>query len=286
MANTAGISPKDPNKYTGLNTYTSNVVTRKRSPTGADYRQPETGKLYPIACQWIVGKNPTTGIEGDIWYLSKIVANVAYWIQIAPESQGPLQEITVQQATAPGVNPVVPTAPGNIDFNGSAVVNHGMPIETRSRAANAMNVEVQYSGSATSTNATLNGLSHFDSSTFSVDANGFVTATGNSWVEVTSTPYQAAYNKAYLMNSGGLITITLPVTAAKFTYIRICGFGAGGYLIAQNANQLIHVGDKVTTTGILGSLASVNQYACIYLLCVVADTTWVALSGWGDFTVV
>lgn len=75
-------SPHGPTKYLGPSTWSPAVVLRYREPTGADYRQPETGKLYPLNTFWILGKDPTNGAEGDVWYLSKIVANVAYWIDI------------------------------------------------------------------------------------------------------------------------------------------------------------------------------------------------------------
>ncbi len=90
MSNHTGLSPQSPNKYLGPDVYISTVVTRNREPTGADYRQPETGKLYPFGSFWLVGKDPTTGVFGEMWYLSKIVANVAYWIRITPQGFVPL----------------------------------------------------------------------------------------------------------------------------------------------------------------------------------------------------
>lgn len=82
MSSYTGLSPKQPNRYVGKNVYLSSIVTRNRRPTSADYRQPETGKLYPTGSFWLVGENPTTGTQGDFFYLSKIVANVAYWVLI------------------------------------------------------------------------------------------------------------------------------------------------------------------------------------------------------------
>lgn len=82
MSSYTGLSPKQPNRYVGKNVYLTSVVTRNREPTGADYRQPETGKLYPTGSFWLVGENPTTGTQGQYFYLSKIVANVAYWVLI------------------------------------------------------------------------------------------------------------------------------------------------------------------------------------------------------------
>ncbi len=111
MASYVGISPKNPTKYLGPGIYTLSIVTRNRAPTGADIKQPSTGAYYPIGSFWVISKNPTTGSEGDLWYLSKIVANVAYWIEfdVDPSPSGMMweqvtgtsQAITVNRAYVP-----------------------------------------------------------------------------------------------------------------------------------------------------------------------------------------
>lgn len=214
----AGLSPNDPNKYLGPNVALSLVVMRNRSPTGADYRMPETGKLYPINTFWIVGKNPTTGIQGDMWYLSKIVANVGYWVQLNAASALSLS-VQVQAATAPGTTPVIPTAGGLLTVNGAAVANHSVPVETRTRALNTFNLEVQYSASAAATDATKSGLSHFNSTQFSVDANGFVSLTGGgggSGINVVQTQ---------VFTSSGTYT---PTAGMVYAQIEVVGSGGGG----------------------------------------------------------
>ncbi len=178
MSSYTGISPKDPNKYLGPSVYLSSIVTRNREPTGADYRQPETGKIYPLGSYWLISRDPVSGTQGDLWYLSKIVANVAFWLQVSSGGSGNLIDIQVDAVTAPGVNPVTPLL-GEIDFSGAAVANHGVPVETRSRALHAMNLEVQYATSAAATDATLNGLSHYNNAQFSVDTSGFVALFGS-----------------------------------------------------------------------------------------------------------
>lgn len=84
----------------------------------------------------------------------------------------------VQSATAPGVDPVVPTAGGQVTVNGAVVANHSVVLETHSRAANAYNVEVQYATSAAATDGTKSGVAHFNSALFTVDASGFVSTSG------------------------------------------------------------------------------------------------------------
>ncbi len=105
-------NPQLPTKYNGTNKYVTFFVTRNRSPTGADYRQPETGTLYALGTVWQTGKNPTTGVQGDLWMLSKIVANVAYWVQVAGGGVGPLLGLTTPQ----GLSPVFPNGMGLIDL--------------------------------------------------------------------------------------------------------------------------------------------------------------------------
>lgn len=114
MPNHTGLSPNNHLKYLGPNVYLSVVVTRNREPTGADYRQPETGSLYVFGTIWIVGKNPTTGVQGDFWYLAKIAANVAYWVKLASANSGPIFSFTTDVS-----GPVVPDGSGNVNVTGA-----------------------------------------------------------------------------------------------------------------------------------------------------------------------
>ena len=82
MASYVGIPANNPAKYLGPNDSLVSIVVRNRQPTGADIRQGTTGQYYPTGSFWIISKDPTTGTQGELWYLSKIVANVAYWIQM------------------------------------------------------------------------------------------------------------------------------------------------------------------------------------------------------------
>lgn len=104
------------------------------------------------------------------------------------------------------------------------------------------------------------------------------------WNDATSTTVSMAVNNAYLADNTSLVTMTLPSTAAQFSIVQVSGFNSGGWKIAQNAGQIIHVGNQTTTTGTGGSLASSNQYDQVTLLCVVANTTWVATNMVGNLT--
>lgn len=106
------------------------------------------------------------------------------------------------------------------------------------------------------------------------------------WNEVTGTSQAGAVNNGYITNNAGLVTVTLPDTAAVGDIVRIAGKGAGGWLIAQNAGDTIHFGSSDTTTGVGGSLASTDPSDCVELLCTTANTDFTVLSSIGNITVI
>lgn len=110
--------------------------------------------------------------------------------------------------------------------------------------------------------------------------------TGVPWTEVTGTSVSAAVNNGYILNNAGLVTLTIPTTAAVGDVVRVVGKGAGGWLVAQNASEIIHFGNLDTTTGVGGSLASTHRRDVVELVCVVANTEWSVTSVIGNITVV
>ncbi len=111
------------------------------------------------------------------------------------------------------------------------------------------------------------------------------TGGGLMWVEVTTTSQAMSVNTGYVANNGALVTLTMPVTAAFGSIIQVVGKGAGGWLIAQNANQTIHFGNQSTTTGVAGSLASTNLRDGVTMVCTTADTDFTVIDV-GNLTVV
>lgn len=112
------------------------------------------------------------------------------------------------------------------------------------------------------------------------------TTNGIAWTEVTGTTQAMAVDSGYIANNAGLVTLTLPATAVIGDRIRIAGKGAGGWRCGQNAGQTINFGNTATTAGVAGYIDSTNQYDALELLCITADTTWVALSSVGNLNVV
>jgi hypothetical protein len=99
-------------------------------------------------------------------------------------------------------------------------------------------------------------------------------AGGFPTVHVTTTPIAMTVNTRYIVDMATLCTLVLPLTAALGSVVKVRGLGVGLFLIAQNAGQVIHVGRRVTTVGIGGSLGIRHQYDAVTLECIVADTTF------------
>ena len=82
-------------------------------------------------------------------------------------------------------------------------------------------------------------------SNITIDSKGRITAaasgqdTGFAWEEVTGTSQQALPNHGYITNNSAQVTITLPISPSIGTIVRITGKGAGGWKMAQNADQQI-----------------------------------------------
>jgi|GEM_PF-1652537 len=131
------------------------------------------------------------------------------------------------------------------------------------------------------TNVTTSG----SGSTVTINATGG--GGGLTWNEVTGTSQSAAVDNGYITNNAGLVTVTLPDTAALGSVVRICGKGAGGWKLAQNASEsIIWDEDSSTTVGVGGYLASTDDYDAVEVLCTVANTTWTVLTSKGNITVV
>ena len=110
--------------------------------------------------------------------------------------------------------------------------------------------------------------------------------TGITWNDQTSGTVTMAVNNGYVIDNGAsLVTLTLPTTAALGSLFIVAGKSAGGWIIDVASGQTIHVGSTASTAS-TGTVASSNQYDCITLVCVTANTTFVAYGIQGSLTVV
>jgi hypothetical protein len=181
---------------------------------------------------------------------------------------------------------------GASTFNGSAVTQHSLLLggansHTINNLGVASNGQLPIgSSTADPVLATLTG----GTGVSVINAPGSITINANggglTWTDVTGTSQSMAVNNGYTANNVGLVTLTLPSTAAYGTVFAVVGKGAGGWKIAQNSGQTIHFGVVNTTTGTGGSLASTLQYDVVFLLCTIANTDFTVLQSIGNLTVV
>jgi photosystem II stability/assembly factor-like uncharacterized protein len=87
------------------------------------------------------------------------------------------------------------------------------------------------------------------------------------WIPVSGTSTQAMSNAGYLLLNSSLTTVTLPPTASLITgdIVRVSGGGAGGWVVAQNANQAI-----------LGSISGYSQTS--WLPSSVGTSPWIKMA--------
>lgn len=112
---------------------------------------------------------------------------------------------------------------------------------------------------------------------------------GFAVVDQTSSSATLAVQTMYITDNGAsLVTYTLPATAPQGSVIKVVGSSAGGWRIAQNANQKIRLGSSVTTTGTGGSLSSSNVNDCIEMIASTggASTVWTISNAAGSLTFV
>jgi hypothetical protein len=103
-------------------------------------------------------------------YLKHTGTGVTGWVLISTGGS----TATVSFGMQTGIDPVVPDPSGLVTFDGAVVAAGTNPVRTDGTGANTMALEVQISQAVAASDATKIGLSNFDSSQFSVDANGFV----------------------------------------------------------------------------------------------------------------
>lgn len=172
-------------------------------------------------------------------------------------------------AVQTGTSPIAPTAAGLVTINGAVVAAGTNPIRSDGTGANTLALEVQISQAIAATDATKIGLSNFNSSHFSVDANGFVSLLGTLFLNYTSvnfaaSPYTVLSTDEYISvdSSGGAVTLRFPnAPTTKPTWIVKDRTGSS----ATNNISVTTVGGVVTFDGSTTYTISTN-YESIQLI--------------------
>lgn len=144
-----------------------------------------------------------------------------------------VENINVQTGTSPVV-----TSTNTITFNGAVVAAGTHPVRTDGTTPATMALEVQTSQAIASTDATKIGLAAFDSASFSVDANGFVTFSGSGGISILDGNTGSA--------TGSTVTIETPASTGTMN------FSGSGTILTLNlvdANGDLAIGNSATATG-------------------------------------
>lgn len=151
----------------------------------------------------------------------------------------PISSVDVDGATAPGTDPVLPTALGVIGVGGAQVAAGTVPsaIRTQSIAANSYQIQVQRSSAQAISSVTQNGVCHFDSADFTVDANGFVSAITSVFTWQDFAGGALAVSNGYFATAAAVYTLPAGTTDGESVEI-IDNIGGGVVVTAQGGNTI------------------------------------------------
>lgn len=211
-----GIPSSNPLDYTGPQQNIAPIRFFPREPTTTD-------KKYRVGQLVIIGKNPSSGTEGDIWYLSKFDGSGdAQWIQLLSGSSTPgVDEITTDDGS-PSVKPDVNSNINILGGTGIAVTGNGpgdtVTVSTDTTVSDSFPTD---SGTATPSSGVLNVLGGTLLNTAGASNNVTVNADDNVVGSVvsdsgTATPTGNAFTIAGtggITTSGAAATITIDGTS-------------------------------------------------------------------------
>ena len=242
--------------------------------------------------------------NGQLWIGSTIAPNVVLGTLTSPmgtvtigySSPNITLDVTggsmaIEQVTVDGGQTIVPSGtPENITLTGNTVANatHAKSVFINKNGANSASVDVQVSAAIASTNITRTGMSAFNSSQFTVDANGFVSSTTGSmtWVQISASQTLVKNTGYFCISPGGALALALPTTASSTIgdLIEVTLDGATSWTITQAAGQQIRFSSSQSTLGAGGSIASTAQGDTIKLV-YQASGKWNVITAIGNLTV-
>lgn len=230
------------------------TYTFRRDPTVNDYR------AYKIGDRWINDAADTAFI------LVSKANNVAVWLSLSGS------------AGALNITPDIGVNITNSTFfmAGASVVAGGAPLQTNGVAANSLRIDVQRASAQAVSTVAANGVSHFDSSQFSVDASGFVQslATG-SIVWQDSGPAALASSNGYFATGAGVYSLPLGVTDGET--VEIVDQVGGGVVVTAAGAQIIEISNVFSSAG--GTATSTQAGDALRLIFRITNSRWICIPG-------
>lgn len=112
--------------------------------------------------------------------------------------------------------------------------------------------------------------------------------TGLTWNVTSAASVSMSVNNGYIVSNAGTCTLTLPAVSSVGDLVAVTSIGGpgSGWTIAQNAGQRIVIGNTLSLIGTGGSVSSSVRFSSLYLLCVVANTSWQQYGTQGELNVV
>lgn len=291
---------KEPQSYEGINVIVPvggwRLVKSVRSPTTSDIK-------YPIGTIWINTSNNTA------WLLT---SNPGVWSEFAASVAGAIVSITGDSGGAESAsggnfnlkgtaNQIAVTGSANTEtfslvgpYTPATYTAHGVLIGegTSSIVATAAGTNGQVLLGSTGADPAFGTITTSTGVSFTTGAASLavdVKTGGFAVVDQNTGSANMAVQTMYVIDNGAsLVTLTLPATAPQGSMMKVIGSSAGGWRIAQNANQQILLGSNSTTAGTGGSLSSSNKNDCVELVASVggASTIWTVSSSTGSLTFV
>jgi len=258
---------------------------------------------------------------------SVTITYVAPNINLETTGGAGITNINVDANTAPGTDPVLPTGAGQITVTGAQVaagVIGANVIRTDSLAANTYTIEIQRSAAVAASASVNNGVSHFDSARFTVDANSFVSLSGTgvgttitgdtggalsptagNWnilggpgITTSGAGSTLTINSLVWTDQGvsttvtrdsasfatAAITLTLPAAPTQGEECRFAATTAGALVVTANAGQRIRLGN--TLSAIAGTATTTAIGDAVWLTFRAADSVWYANNSVGSWTIV
>ncbi len=272
-----GTSPVVP-AATGLVTFNGAVVAAGTNPVRTNGTGANTMALEIQITQAIASTN-ATNIGLAAFNSAHFSVDANGFVSLSGGGLA-IDSIQVDAFTGPGTNPVAPTGAGLITVTGAQVAAGTIGanvIRTNSLAASTYTIQIQRSTTNATSDSTKNGVSHYDSTSFAVDSNGFVqlNGAGFTWTDVSGA-FSPLKNNGYFIT--GTATGTLPAAPAQGDTIKFFVDHASQVLTIQaTAGKIIRMGSLVSSSG--GTFVSTLQGDSCELVYRSSNSCWCAVAG-------